>query len=83
MKSTSVAICDAGDAETAALGRVVAPVYGGQDEALSPLSYCIPAELFAFYFAALKNLTMLGFDNPHVKAVNFRQIFDSRIVDLP
>jgi glucosamine--fructose-6-phosphate aminotransferase (isomerizing) len=83
MQSISVAICDAGDHETAALGRVVAPVYGGQDEALSPLSYCLPAELFAFYFAALNNLTMLGFDNPHVKAVNFRQIFDSRIVGLP
>jgi glucosamine--fructose-6-phosphate aminotransferase (isomerizing) len=82
MKSTSVAICDAHDDETQALGKVVTPVYGGADEALSPLSYCIPGELFAFYFAATKNLTMLGFDNPHIKAVNFRQIFDSEIVGL-
>lgn len=82
MKSTSVAICAAEDAETAKLAKVVAPVYGGQDEALSPLSYCIPGELFAFYFAATKNLTMLGFDNPHIKEVNFQQIFHSQIVGL-
>lgn len=82
MKSTSVAICAADDAATAKLAKVVAPVYSGGDEALSPLSYCIPGELFAFYFAATKNLTMLGFDNPHVKEVNFQQIFHSQIVGL-
>lgn len=82
MNSTSVAICSAEDAQTAHLAKVVAPVYGGQDEALSPLSYCIPGELFAFYFAATKNLTMLGFDNPHIKEVNFQQIFHSQIVSL-
>ena len=82
MKSTSIAICDANDSETARQAKVTAPVYGGQDEALSPLSYCIPGELFAFYFAATKNLTMLGFDNPHLKEVNFQQIFHSQIVGL-
>ena len=80
MNSTSVAICGADDAETAKLGKVAVRVYGGGDEALSPLSYCIPGELFAFYYAATKNLTMLGFDNPHIKAVNFQQIFNSQIV---
>jgi glucosamine--fructose-6-phosphate aminotransferase (isomerizing) len=80
MQSVSVAICDAHDAETARLAKVVVPVHGGPDEALSPLSYCIPGELFAFYYAASKHLTMLGFDNPHVKEVNFQQIFNSAIV---
>src|SRR5258708_33803923 len=75
MGSTTVAVCDAEDAETAALAKVHLPVYGGRDEALSPLAYCIPGELFAFFFAVSKNLKMLGFDNPHVKEVNFRQIF--------
>lgn len=80
MNSTSVAICDAHDAETAQLAKVAVPVYAGRDEALSPLSYCIPGELFAFFYAASKNLTMLGFNNPHVKEVNFQQIFNSAIV---
>jgi glucosamine 6-phosphate synthetase-like amidotransferase/phosphosugar isomerase protein len=83
MGSTTVAVCDAADLETAALAQVHLPVYGGRDEALSPLAYCVPAELFAFYFAASKNLKMLGFDDPHIKAVNFQQIFNSQIVAAP
>jgi len=80
MGSTTVALCDANDAQTAQLAKVTVPVYGGADEALSPLSYSIPGELFAFFYAVTKNLTMLGFDNPHVKEVNFQQIFNSQIV---
>ncbi len=79
MASTTVALCGPNDTETAELAKVVVPVYSGEDEALSPLAYCIPGELFAFFFAVSKNLTMLGFDDAHVKAVNFRQIFDSQI----
>ncbi len=82
MGSTTVTLCDPADTETAQLARVVVPVYGGQDEALSPLAYCIPGELFAFYYAVSKNLKMLGFDNPRVKEVNFQQIFHSQIVGL-
>lgn len=80
MGSTTVAICDAQDMETAKLARVHVPTYGGADEALSPLAYCIAGELFAFFYAATKNLTMLGFDNPRVKEVNFQQIFHSQLV---
>jgi glucosamine--fructose-6-phosphate aminotransferase (isomerizing) len=83
MGSVTVAVCDQADAETAALGQVHAPVFGGGDEALSPLAYCIPAELFALHYALSKNLTMLGFDNPRVKEVNFQQIFNSQIVVTP
>ncbi len=79
MGSTTVAICDANDVETQELARVAVPVYGG-DEALSPLAYCIPSELFAFFFAVSKNLTMLGFDDAHLKEVNWHQIFESQIV---
>lgn len=79
MGSTTVAICDAHDMETAKLARVHVPTYGGADEALSPLAYCIAGELFAFFYAATKNLTMLGFDNPRVKEVNFQQIFHSQL----
>ena len=80
MGSTTVAICDAQDVETAGLARVAVPMYGGADEALSPLTYCIPGELFAFFYAVKHNRTMLGFDDAHVKEVNFQQIFNSQIV---
>jgi glucosamine--fructose-6-phosphate aminotransferase (isomerizing) len=83
MDSTTVAISDANDHETAQLAKVFVPVYSGKDEALSPINYCVPGELFAFFFAVSKNLTMLGFDNPRVKEVNFRQIFDSQIMVAP
>jgi glucosamine--fructose-6-phosphate aminotransferase (isomerizing) len=82
MGSTTVAICHAQDTETAKLAKVTVPVYGGTDEALSPLIYCIPGELFAFFYAVPKNLKMLGFDDPHIKEVNFQQIFHSQIVRL-
>jgi len=80
MGSTTVALSDADDAETAALAKVHLPMFGGRDEVLSPLAYCIPGELFAFFYAVSKNLKMMGFDNAHVKEVNFRQIFSSQLV---
>lgn len=82
MGSTTVAVCDRNDAETAALAKVIVPVVGTADELLSPLTYCLAGELFAFYFAVSKNLTMLGFDDPRVKEVNFQQIFHSRIASI-
>lgn len=80
--STTVAFCDAADAETAALAKVAVPVYGGADEVLSPVTYCLPGELFAFYYAVPKKLVMLGFDDPRLKEVNFQQIFNSQMVSL-
>ncbi len=80
MGSTCVAICEPGDQETSALADLVAPVYGTADEILSPLLCCIPAELFAFHLAIANNTVMLGFDNPKIKEVNFRQIFHSHIL---
>jgi glutamine---fructose-6-phosphate transaminase (isomerizing) len=76
----AVAVCDAGDRETAELADLALPVFGQPSETLSPLCYCLPAELFAYYFAVAKDLKMLGFDDEHRKQVNFRQIFHSRIV---
>jgi glucosamine--fructose-6-phosphate aminotransferase (isomerizing) len=80
MGSTTIALCADDDAETAALAKVAVPVYGARDEVLSPLAYCLPGELFAFFYAVSKNLKMMGFDNAHVKEVNFRQIFSSQLV---
>jgi len=74
----SVVICAPEDAETAALADVVLPVPAA-DELLSPISYCIPLELFAYYYASTKGLTMLGFNDANRMQVNFRQIFGSDI----
>ena len=79
MGSRCVVVCDPDDKVTAAQGDVVVPVYGKFDELLSPILYCIPAELFAFFFALSHGTKMLGFDNPKIKEVNFRQIFESEI----
>jgi glucosamine--fructose-6-phosphate aminotransferase (isomerizing) len=82
MEGTAVVICSPDDTETASLADVVFPVPGFQDEALTPLAYCVPLELFAYYFASTKGLTMLGFNDSNRMEVNFRQIFGSEIVTL-
>jgi glucosamine--fructose-6-phosphate aminotransferase (isomerizing) len=81
MGSTCVAVCHPDDKETQALADITVPVFGNNHEVLSPLSYCIPGELYAFFLATINNVAMLGFDNPHIKEVNFRQIFGSKIQD--
>lgn len=78
----AVAVCDAADDETAKLAELALPVFGRPSETLSPLCYCLSGELFAYSFAVAKDLKMLGFDDEHRKQVNFRQIFESRIVGL-
>ncbi len=79
MESTCVVVCDADDIETQGMADVVIPVYGKPETMLTPLLYCIPAEMFAFFFAYSKDLKMLGFDDEHVKEVNWKQIFHSAI----
>lgn len=81
MGSYAIVVCEDDDRETQALADLSVPVFGHSDEILSPLLYCIPAELFAFHFASQRNLTMLGFDDAERKRVNFRQIFESSIVE--
>jgi glucosamine--fructose-6-phosphate aminotransferase (isomerizing) len=75
---TAVAVCPPGAPAGVEAGRLL-PVAGDQPEELSPLTYAIPLELFAFHFASTRGLTMLGFDDEHRREVNFRQIFGSRI----
>jgi glucosamine 6-phosphate synthetase-like amidotransferase/phosphosugar isomerase protein len=57
----------------------VLSVPGDPPEELSPVTYAIPLELFAYHFASTRGLTMLGFDDEHRREVNFRQIFGSRV----
>jgi len=80
MGSKCIAICHPDDEATKTEADIVAPVFGDIDEVLSPILYCVPAEIFAFHNAVHHNLAMLGFDDPRVKEVNWRQIFDSHIM---
>ena len=61
------------------MADIVVPIYGEFDELLTPLIYLVPGEIFAFEVAVINDLKMLGFDNPKVKEVNFKQIFGSEI----
>ncbi len=72
--ATAVAVCPP-DAPAAAEADHVLPVAGETPEELSPLTYCIPLELFAYHFASSKGLVMLGFDEQWRRQLNFRQIF--------
>jgi glutamine---fructose-6-phosphate transaminase (isomerizing) len=72
--ATAIAVCPP-DAPAAAEADQVLPVVGGTPEELSPLTYCIPLELFAYHFASSKDLVMLGFDEEWRRQLNFRQIF--------
>jgi glucosamine--fructose-6-phosphate aminotransferase (isomerizing) len=72
--ATAVAICPA-NAPAAAEADHVLTVPAPVDEAVSPLTYCIPLELLAYHFASSKNLVMLGFDEEWRRRLNFRQIF--------
>ncbi len=72
--ATAVAVAPP-DGEAARAADLVLPVSGDPREELSPLTYCVPLELFAYHFASTKGLTMLGFDDEPRRALNFRQIF--------
>jgi len=72
--AAAVAVC-APDTPAATAADLVLPVAGDVPEELAPLTYCIPLELLAYYYASARGLTMLGFDDDRRKALNFRQIF--------
>jgi glucosamine--fructose-6-phosphate aminotransferase (isomerizing) len=80
MGSTCVAVCHPDDTEVLAGADFTAPVYGQADELLSPILYCVPAELLAFHLALANNTVMLGFDNPKIKEANWQQIFGSKVL---
>lgn len=75
----AVALCAPDDTATQSLADVVAPVHGFFGEELSPITFCVPLEMFAYHFAVSHAKVMLGFDDDKRRQVNFRQIFDSSI----
>ncbi len=79
MGSTCIAICDHDDQEAKAQADLAIPVFGKPSALLSPLVYCVPAEMIAFFVATSRGLKMMGFDDKHVMQANFKQIFHSSI----
>ncbi len=80
---TSVAICDPADEATCAEADVVLPARATGDELLSPIVTAVPLELLALAYARKQGATMLGFDDPNRREVNWRQIFGSAIPEVP
>jgi glutamine---fructose-6-phosphate transaminase (isomerizing) len=79
MQAQIVAVGSAADRELGGAADVVFPVQGSVREPLTPFVYCVPFELFACHLASARGRAFLGFDDPHRRQVNFRQIFNSPI----
>jgi glucosamine--fructose-6-phosphate aminotransferase (isomerizing) len=79
MGARVVAICDQDDHETMALADVTFPIKGKLLEELSPLTYCIPGELFATYLCAALGKPASEWISLAQHEVNMRQISQSHI----
>jgi glutamine---fructose-6-phosphate transaminase (isomerizing) len=81
MGATVVAICDPEDAETQALADTTFPIMGRMAEEFSPLTYCIPGELFAVALSQALNKPAFSFISPRQYEVNMHQIRESHMRD--
>ncbi|HTP59117.1 MAG TPA: SIS domain-containing protein, partial [Spirochaetia bacterium] len=79
MRAQVVALGSADDKELASVADVVFPVHGRVREQLTPFVYCVPFQLFTCHLASARGRAFLGFDDPHRREVNFRQIFNSQM----
>lgn len=77
MRASIVAIGSDSDKDLGSAADLVFPVKGQVRELLTPFVYCVPFELFTCYLADARKRAFLGFDDPHRRQVNFRQIFNS------
>lgn len=83
MGGTAVAVCDSDDREIIELADYALPVYGKISEEFSPLVYMVPGQMFATSMHQLVGRPPLTppYDTERMKQVNFRQIFDSKILE--
>lgn len=81
MGASVAVICDAEDTETQALADYVFPIMGGTAEEFSPLTYCVPGELFAVALAQALNKPAFAFISPKQYEVNMHQIRESHMLD--
>jgi glucosamine 6-phosphate synthetase-like amidotransferase/phosphosugar isomerase protein len=72
-------ICDEGDHETQRLADVSFPIVGALKEEFSPLTYCVPGELFAAHLCRAMNKPAFSFISIEQFNVNKRQVSHSQI----
>ena len=83
MGATVIGICESTDETVRAKVDIVMPVMGPVPEEFSPLAYVIPSMLVATALHQLRGRPPLvsAFSQDKMMQVNFRQIFNSEIVD--
>ncbi len=74
-----VAICDKDDAQTASLADLCFPMPGELQEEFSPLTYCVPGELFAVHLCAALDKPAFAFISEKQYEVNYRQVKKSHL----
>jgi glucosamine--fructose-6-phosphate aminotransferase (isomerizing) len=72
-------VVDEKDREISAVADTVFRVAGPDEEAFSPLVYCLPLEILAVELAINRNRSMVMRLDERRKEINFRQIFHSNI----
>ncbi len=82
MGGTGVVVADASNGDLAAAADVTLPVAGEVQEALSPLVYCVPGQLFATYLAQSRGRRAFEFDSPLQYEMNMRTIQESQLIEF-
>ncbi|MDE0181579.1 MAG: SIS domain-containing protein [Caldilineaceae bacterium] len=82
MGGTGVVVADESNAELAAAADVKLPVAGNVQEALSPLVYCVPGQLFATFLARSRGRLAFEFDSPLQYEMNMRTIQESQLIEF-
>ncbi len=83
MQADVIVIGPAGDSALPSLSSTIVPVSGRLPAIFSPLEMAVPLQWMAALLAESRGTTMHMLIDEHHRDVNFRQIFDSGIVQLP
>ena len=82
MGGTGVVITDQNNTKLTEAADVTLPVGGSVSEALSPLVYCVPGQLFATYLAKSRGRLAFEFDSPLQYEMNMRTIQESQLIEF-
>ncbi len=82
MGGSGVVVTDESNPELAEAADVTLSVAGSVSEALSPLVYCVPGQLFATYLAKSRGRLAFEFDSPLQYEMNMRTIQESQLIEF-
>ncbi len=83
MGGCAVVITDETNLALAEAADVALPVAGPVREALSPIVYCAPGQLFATYLAQARGRLAFEFDSTLQYEMNMRTIQESQLIEFP